>query len=100
MKNVFEEWKQEEDQLLYNSVLSYGKKWSLIKQLFPNKSYSCVKNRWYSYLSKKVNEKNEENSEKCLFPDSKFNFHLDMILFKSVCEQEVSWISGFPDEEF
>jgi len=50
-------WSAEEDQQLLEFIEKNGKKWSQMLPLFPSRSYSNVKNRWYSVL------KNQKRSQ-------------------------------------
>ena len=68
-----EKWTLEEDLLLINKINENGTKWSVITQFFPNRSYNCIKNRWYSYLKNRSFEvivssmnQNISNSEKLI----------------------------------
>ena len=57
-----DKWTQKEDQLLFQKIQEYGKKWKFISQFFPTRSHNNVKNR---YNSRKFMKSNEgENSEK------------------------------------
>lgn len=46
-------WSIEEDQLLKQKVLEIGQHWNKIAKFFNGRSSNNVKNRWYTYLSKK-----------------------------------------------
>ena len=58
-----EQWSKEEDNLLLELVKKNGKKWSLLTEYFPSRSYSNIKNRWYSTI-------------KYLYEDEKFDKEL------------------------
>lgn len=54
------EWTEEEDKLLIKAYKEVGSKWSFIQNYFPNRSANNIKNRWYHFLSKKM-QKSSEN---------------------------------------
>lgn len=54
-------WSLEEDQLLFQKIAEYGKKWKLISKFFPNRSHNNVKNR---YNSRKYMKSNESKCER------------------------------------
>ena len=98
MKLYLEEWKKEEDELLIQAVQNYGKKWSLIKQLFPRRSYSCVKNRWYSYLCKKYIDQPQEKN--LTFKNDSLEWKIDFILLKNLENQDLSWFSNHHEDAY
>ena len=58
------EWSKEEDQLLIQLYKEHGPKWSTIKKSFHNRSANNIKNRWYYFLHKKVQNYDETKIEK------------------------------------
>ena len=52
------EWSKEEDSLLIKMYNQFGKKWSILKRFFPNRSSHSIKNRWNYFLSKHQSEEN------------------------------------------
>lgn len=57
------QWTVEEDQLLFQKIGEYGKKWKLISKFFPNRSHNNVKNRYNSRKYMKSNESKIEGIE-------------------------------------
>ena len=55
------QWTPEEDNILQKKFNEYGSQWSVIKKFFNNRSSNSLKNRWNYYISKHLNEK-ENNS--------------------------------------
>ena len=54
------EWTKQEDALLIKLYKEYGSKWSIIQKSFHNRSANNIKNRWYYFLKKRIqNSKNE-----------------------------------------
>ena len=54
------EWTQPEDALLVNLYYQIGHKWSLIAKYMPGRSEAQVKNRFYSHIKKRLQEKPSE----------------------------------------
>ena len=82
---LFNPWSKEEDLLLSNLIEKLGLKWSIIKENFPGRSYSNVKNRWYSFLKNNLENK-KLISKKIEDPIS--------IVFENISledEQELNW---------
>ena len=48
-----QKWTKEEDLLLVQKMLTFGKRWTLISSFFPGRGMNNVKNRWYKCLVKK-----------------------------------------------
>ncbi|OHT15979.1 Myb-like DNA-binding domain containing protein [Tritrichomonas foetus] len=57
------EWTDFEDNLLFEKVRTYGRKWKIISKEFPGRTEINVKNRW-NFLNKKkiLSEKNNHHS--------------------------------------
>ena len=66
-------WNIIDDTKLLNSVKEYGTKWSFISKFFPGRSYSQIKNRWYSILKWKVSSKNNDQFKNCGKQSSIYN---------------------------
>lgn len=93
------QWTVEEDQLLFQKIAEYGKKWKLISKFFPNRSHNNVKNR---YNSRKYMKSNESKCEK--LDNKQDNLQKDSIaneesIFKIFDEAQI-WNSPLFNLEF
>lgn len=57
------EWSKEEDELLLKLYEKYGSKWTIIQRSFQDRSANALKNRWNYFLSRQINDKNNNSSE-------------------------------------
>lgn len=60
-------WTPNEDALIFDCTLKYGKKWAIISKFVPGRTDNAIKNRWNSSISKRV--RIDQNGRKFLAPD-------------------------------
>jgi len=81
------EWTQDEDQRLCDMVTIIGKKWSLIKKYFSNRSYNSIKNRWYALFEEKFQNSLKASKAGNLNNDGNKNSIIDFIDWQPLPEE-------------
>jgi myb proto-oncogene protein len=81
-------WTQEEDELINKYVSEIGTKWRKISKMINGRCENDIKNRWYSYLSKNINQNQHQKEHHLNSKDKnevkRFNYldeEENMILF-------------------
>lgn len=94
------QWSIEEDQLLFQKINEYGKKWKLISKFFPNRSHNNVKNRYNSRKYMKSNESKGDTLETKLdIPKENETITSEESIFKIFDEAQI-WNSSLFNMEF
>ena len=57
-------WTKEEDETILNKFQEMGPQWSKMTEFFKKRNANAIKNRWYYFVSKHINDINEYVSKK------------------------------------
>lgn len=85
------EWSREEDELLVKLFKENGSKWSVIHKYFPKRSANSIKNRWYYFLCKTIEniQENDENGENNIEENKEeLSSFRDLIMFENTNQNE------------
>ena len=60
-------WTSNEDAMIFDCIMKYGNKWSIISKFIPGRTDNAIKNRYNSSISKRIRV--DQNGRKFLAPD-------------------------------
>jgi hypothetical protein len=57
------DWIKEEDEIIIQKVQEFGTKWSKMTKILRGRTDNDIKNRWYTHLSKIIEEEEKPSSD-------------------------------------